>query len=158
MREEAIIHRLEIASGGLCRAFQIPLPEDAEKIIGIEVGCQHAFTYPAIFPSPAPAFRCIRDFTIGELTLMHFGSEDILYSGFVKPHNHNLQFLQIADIHFGGMPYTHGSKAFEEKVDIPVRAALIKAHYRDRWSEMIGGMVSYELSVCIWIRKRTKYE
>lgn len=154
MREEVIIHRLEIASGGLCRSFQIPLPEDAGEIIGIEASCQHAFTYPAMFPSPAPVFRCIRSSVIGELTLMHFGSEDIFYSGYVKPHDHNLRFLQIADTQFGAMPYTHETKAYEEKLSIPVTTALIAAHYRDRWSESISGMVSYELTIAVWIRKK----
>jgi len=156
MREEVIIHRLEIASGSLYRSFQISLPADAERIIGIESSCQHAFTYPAMFPYGGPIFRCVRDIPIGELTLMHFGSEDIFYSGYIKPHNHNLRFLKIADPQFGAMPYTHGTKAFEEKLSIPVTAALIEARYRDRWAEMVSGQVSYELTVAVWVSKKNK--
>jgi hypothetical protein len=100
MVEEVLVHTLKIKRAGEIRNFQISLPSDASRIIGVEFGVISFFTaitgdyfdpgwwnFP---PTNDYRFQLRTDRAIGELSLQTLGTENVFFRGEIKDGDNNL--------------------------------------------------------------------
>jgi hypothetical protein len=169
IKEEVIVHRERIQKLGEQKYFQIELPRDVKRIIGIETG---AFRYasgqitsfggnPAEDPQDDPLdylFKISFNDPIGRLTLQTQESPGIIYQGEVRQTDKNWYWADFTQALYEGFfdQYSHDRKRYEDVVTCDLCTTAIEGHYKDSWGEHYSYHVEYDLLIYIWIEK--KYE
>ena len=174
IKEEVILHREAIKKLGEQKYFQIQLPKDIERIIGVETG---VFRYasgeteiglaanfgghPASDPDfdlLDPPFKISFNDPIGSLTLQTTENPGIIYQKEVWQTDKNSKwtdFTQLLNDDFFGQ-YSHDRKRYEDVVISNLCTPMLEGFYKDSWGDHYSYHVEYELLIYLWIEKKFK--
>ena len=179
MKEQVIIQPISISKRGQQNFFQVKLPRDTDKIIGIETGL-------IIQDSPIYAFSILlanpgvteRNNLMGVMQLKANGRPDIFYAKEIferdlnigagelrvfpndQPNERRLLLLRPRippdGNSFGFSPScTHGTKREEDPLSI-CGCTVINGYFKDSIGEVMGYDLIYKVMLYIWIEKQTK--
>ena len=151
MKQEAIVQSFIIERKGQMHQFQILLPRDTNRIIGLEYGVTEKYEEPDVPVDPNEnALLFLRNKVIGNIILRTNGCEGIFYQG---------DLIEDSNIHFGetiapvaAMPWSHGRKKHEVELSIKENR-IVHGFFKDYLGS--GGYTSiyYRLNLYLWIEK-----
>lgn len=160
MKEEVIVKSLAIKKIGEKLFFQVSLPHDTKRIIGIEYGAVAKEGIP--LPSPF-VVESLSSFTlkmtsnvlIGRLTLRTAGCTGIFYQDDIVE-DQNIGFGEtIAPVLWIPSVSTHGRRRHEMSLSV-CENRMIHGFYEDSWGIGAYQTLSYILKIYIWIEKCIK--
>ena len=177
MKEEVIIQSIGITKKNEQQFFQVKLPRDTNKIIGIETGL-YILAAPlySFVPSEDNSGFIRRNNMMGVLQLQTNGKPDIFYSKEIFERDLNIGEAEIKII--PDQPkqeekvaflreeppdgnsfdfftcWTHGSKREEDPLNI-CGCTLINGQFKDAIGEYFGRDISYKVILYIWIERKT---
>ncbi|MGC4036078.1 MAG: hypothetical protein QM764_08955 [Chitinophagaceae bacterium] len=173
-KEEVIIHKLNVTRLLQPLYFQVTLPADTERIIGIETGAFRKrsgvtasdlyayfgsegsfseFEYDGTIITPT-LFTIKKTDTIGRLTLYSPASKDVFYQEEVKQEDSAFKFADFTQFGietFG--QWSHNTKRYETNISVKNCSPVIEGYYKDSWGFLYNYHVIYELNIYIWIKK-----
>ena len=164
MREEAIVVSLSITKPKEIKNFQIRLPCDTNRIIGVEWGAIRTFyaeTGNYIDPewwgfpnTNDPLFQVKPNKTFGELTLMAMGHENIFFRDELKNKDSNIFWADFSKPVMNQFKeWTHSRR--REEIEINVKgSSILEGCYKDRWGIVNELIVRYTLHLYLWIEKK----
>lgn len=162
MIEQAIIYKTTITRTGQRVGFQVRLPKDAKRLIGLEYdirkidavlnsGEQMLFL---IIDEPQPLddiFKRNTNQLIGRLSLQNTFCEGLFYQGDLIEDRNEKQYEEIAAHGFAPKPWTHSTR--REEMSISVNPGLIQGLYEDCHNLQDYEELEYELILYFWIEK-----
>jgi hypothetical protein len=155
--QEVITHRLLIERMGERRHFQISLPRDTSRIIGVEYGTleKDGVILPGGGPVPAISdyFKVKASKIIGRLTLKTTSAEGLFFQGdLVEDRNSTLHEI-VAGVAWQPKPWTHGSKREETSFLINTPMRFVDGMFEDRYGIGEYQILTYQLGLFLWIEK-----
>ena len=152
MKQEAIVESFIIERKGEMRQFQILLPRDTNRIIGLEYGVSELYEDPAVPLDPNEnALLFLRNKVIGSIILRTNGCEGIFYQS---------DLIEDSNIHFGetiapvnALPWSHGRKKHE--VELSIKENRIVYGFFKNYLGSVGfnSSIYYRLNLYLWIEK-----
>lgn len=153
-----LCHNVLVRRMGQQVSFQINIPADVTRIVGIETGirniyCRSLMAWPRYHPA-------------GLLTLQTEGSKNLCYSSHLKVEQNTVLAedlgynFYIAGI--GGWNWLVASTAMHtahrepEVLDIPAPRVLI-GNYIDEWGKYMVRNITYRLSIYLWVEVNDLY-
>lgn len=165
MKEEVIVKSLDIKKIGEKQSFQISLPHDTKKIIGIEHGVMGKQGVPLPSPSFAPFFalggeddsslKVFENKIVGNLVLRRSSCSGIFYQGDVVENQNAHIGENIPPVIWSPQFWTHGRKRHEIELCV-CENRLIHGFYQDSWGIAEYQTLSYTLNLYVWIEKCKK--
>ena len=155
MKEEAIIKSLFIKRIGESQYFQIVVPRDVRRVVGIEYGATEK--NGELLPSP---FLAIDENTlivspnkiIGRLTLRTAGCEGIFFQENLIEES-NVHFGEnVASVLWQPQRWTHGRKRYEAELCISENS-MIYGVFQDSWGAGEFETLNYRLNLFLWVEK-----
>lgn len=161
MKEEVIVKTLDIKKIGEKQFFQISLPHDTKRIIGIEHGVIGKAGIP--LPSPSFAFGGENDVSlsmasnkiVGKLMLRTASCSGIFYQDDVVENRNEHLGENIPPVIWSPQFWTHGSKRYEIGLCV-CESRMIHGFYEDSWGIEEYQTLSYMLNIYLWIEKCIK--
>ncbi len=171
INEEVIIHREYIQKLGEQKYFQIALPVDTKKIIGIETGTfryssgatQSGFIAyfggnPIIEPPDDPLdppFKIGCNDVIGRLSLQTQEYPGAFFQSEVRQKDKNWKWADFTPELNPAVfdQYSHDRKRYEANVKVDICTPTIEGHYKDSWAAHYNYHIVYDLLIYIWIEK-----
>lgn len=159
INEEAIVRILPVNRIGEIIHFQLQLPNDTKRIIGLEYGATGQNGVP--FPGPAdifgpegdPSFAVSANKLIGKLGLQNPGSENVFYQGdLIEWRNVHLQ-EGIASVAWQPSSWSHSRKREEVSLNVEGNTSFIEGIFQDSWGKNEYESLSYNLHLYLWIEK-----
>ena len=179
MKEQVLIQAIGINRRSQQNFFQVKLPRDTHKIIGIETGLLIQDSPPDAFsPLQAGSGLIERNNLMGVLQLKANGRPDIFYAkeiferdlnigaGELKvfpydPPNERRLGLRRIFVPPDGNSFdffpscTHGTRREEDPLNI-CGCTVINGYFKDSIGEVFGYDVSYKVMLYIWIERQMK--
>lgn len=179
MKEQVIIQPISITRRGQQNFFQVKLPRDTHRIIGIESGLIVLDCPPYAFsPLQGNPGLILRNNLMGVMQLKANGRPDIFYAKEIferdlnigagelrlflyDPPNERRLSLRRIFVPPDGNSFsfspscTHGTKREEDPLNI-CDCTVINGHFKDSIGEVMGYDLSYKVMLYIWIEKQTK--
>jgi hypothetical protein len=159
INEEAIVQILSVNRIGEIIHFQVQLPTDTKRIIGLEYGVTGQNGVPLADPEPPPvaegqpSFRLYANKVIGKISLQNPGSENVFYQG-------NLIEDRNAELHEGTAStlwqpasWTHSRKREEVSLNVEGNTSFIEGFFQDSWGTNEYESLAYKLHLYLWIEK-----
>ena len=168
IKQEAIVHTERIRRLGDQRYFQINLPEDTDKITGIELSAfrtssdgtsgSGVLLLRRYAPEPThdPLFTIDKNVIIGRLTLQSLSKAGIFFQDEVRQKDANWKWADYAALYPSFDQWTHTAKRHEVEVAVAPCTPVIEGYYKDSWGVQSGYNIEYELNIYIWIEKNGK--
>ena len=168
IREEVIVHSEKIEKQGQSKYFQIVLPADTLRIIGVETSAiRYASgasssdffflfgTAPLIVPvaDVDPLFKVKATETIGRLTLHTPDATGIFFQDDIRQKDTSPKYADFSQypVQFG--QWSHNSKRYESNINVTNCSNLVEGHFKDTWGALYNYHVVYQLNIYIWIEK-----
>jgi hypothetical protein len=171
IKEKVIIQKVPIATVGQVQYFQVKIPRDAKRIIGIETtssnvlpimgiggiggiggggggfGIPHINLFGLIF-TPSPY--------LGELRLLSCGKTNLFYAADIYQQDANIaEGDYSATTYFTPNDWSHGIKHEEDEVNEDGDATLLKGIFKDK-QDPSGLTYTYTVGVYVWYEKISK--
>lgn len=174
MKEQVIIQAISISKRGQQNFFQVKLPRDAHKIVGIETGL-NVLNVPGYFiPAQELSKLVRRNNLMGVVQLRVSEKPDIFYSKEIFEKDINIGAGEIKIIPPPVMMerkvdqpdgnsfdyfthWTHGTKREEDPLNI-CDCSVINGQYKDAIGEYFQTDVSYKVLLYIWIEKKVNQQ
>lgn len=160
IRQEAIVHKLFIDRVRQITAFQVRLPKDTARIIGIEYNVRKIYGEPVgiIFregdTAPGDASFVLKpNKTIGHLSLGNFNCAGLFYQGDLIEDRNTAHLEGIASLQYTVSPCIQSTK--REEICFCVTGNTIEALFKDTYGVDEYQYLEYELSLYFWIEKCT---
>ena len=157
-REEVIVHRLFIERAGQVTAFQVRLPKDTSRIIGLEYNARKIYGEPEdIIIHEGGAYTGGASFvvksnkTIGQLSLGNFNCAGLFYQGDLIENRNAAHLEGIASLQYTASPWIQSTK--REEICFCVTGHTIEALFKDSYGAGEYDYLEYELSLYFWIEK-----
>ena len=165
MRERVIITSFDIRAIGEHKYFQIKLPANANRIIGIEVTNR---IYILEVPTQADSGKgkggavqnnnvFQRNLIIGDLRLQSCEEANIFYATYVEA-DRNVAYLDYTSAAFQPKPYTHQRRALEEPIIVDAESTIIQGMYKDLSNPDADHHPVYTVNVYVWYEVETTRE
>lgn len=178
IREQVLIQTITVSRRNQQVFFQLKLPRDTHKVIGVETGLSGIQADPAFFiPSIDDMGMIRRNLLMGTLQLQSNGNSDVFYSKEIFERDINTgigELKQFASQNQGNAPlafllinvppdgngfeyhnsWSHGSKREEDPVSI-CNCDVINGWYKDAAAETINTDIRYSVKLYIWIERKT---
>jgi hypothetical protein len=176
IREHVVITQVNITNAGQVKHFQVKLPKNAKRIIGVELGgrllqrtdrpisdampapyAEHSAAYSvsasgasAGAETSAPTYFK-RNKLIGEVKLQSCEEANIFYAGHLQT-DENIGYGDFTQNNFW-MPsaFSHQAQSLEERVVVDGNSTIIQGIYRDRIGEQSKVSYSYLVNIYVWI-------
>lgn len=152
MKEKVIVTKLQIAQPGQICHFQVKIPRDAKRIIGVEVSAQYMnmqspqpiriigfhgpsqYTFLNLRIGRGDIFLITPDLFLGDVRLQSCEDTNVFFSEDVYYADENLAFGDFSAINprFFPAPQTHGYKRHEVEVNTNGETTILKGIFRDR--------------------------
>lgn len=166
MKEEAIVSTVSITIPKEIKNFQIRLPYDTKRIIGVETGAIRTFYAETgnyvdpewwAFPNTNDLlFQVKPNKTVGEITLQTLGKENIFFRDEMKDKDSNIFWADFTKPDINEFKeWTLGRKREEVEVNVD-NNIIIEACYKDRWGIINELIVRYTFRLYLWIEKNTE--
>lgn len=156
MKEEAIVQTLFIKLVGQRVHFQMLLPSDAHRIVGLEYCAikTAGVLLPDLVINNASPFQLVPNKLIGRLTLQIPGIEGMFCQVECMEDRNMIAGDLITTGIWKPTPYTHGRKNEELGLDVSADAAFIEGYFSDSWG--VGEYLSleYTFHLYLWIEKQ----
>lgn len=164
--EQAIVKRIPITRIGQRVSFQVRLPKDTRRLIGLEYDARkisgNAYVSrlfvdeggggdPLFGAQGDPSFKRNPNKLIGRLSLRNNFCEGLFYQGNLIEDNNTEQYEGIALQGYVPKPWMHSTR--REEIDINVNAGLIQGLYEDSYALNAYTELEYELTLYFWIEK-----
>ena len=159
MKEEVIVKSLRINRIGESQYFQITVPRDVKRIIGLEYG---AIEKDGVLrPSPFRTFEAGEDnislsifpnTMIGRLVLRTAGCEGVFYQDDLIEDSNTHFGEVIAPVLWEPKRWTHGRKRHHIEFSIEENN-VIYGFFQDSWGSNEYETFSYKLNLYLWIEK-----
>jgi hypothetical protein len=165
MKEEVIVKSLDIKKIGERQFFQISLPHDTKKIIGIEYGVMAK--EGVLLPSPtfAPSFAFggeddssldfFKNKTVGRLVLRTASCSEIFFQEDVVENRNPHLGENITAVLWSPQFWTHSRKRHEIELCV-CESRMVHGIYEDSWGFDEYQTLSYTLNIYLWIEKCMK--
>lgn len=161
MKEKVFIYPLAISRKGEIKSFQIKLPADAKRIIGIETtvkGLDVLITgggggdgFAAFFAVAPHHFQFLPTYLAGYLRLQSCESANIFYAGDVWLTDNNLGYGNYSQTNFfRHCAWTHGYRREEDVVSVSEPCSIIQGTYTDQAGERLNTDARYTVNVYLW--------
>ncbi|NCT73980.1 MAG: hypothetical protein GXC78_05575 [Chitinophagaceae bacterium] len=156
--EQAITHRFTIARLGEKVFFQLRLPRDSRRVIGVEYdvrktsGEETPYVSLVFDPDGDPYFKRNTNKLIGRLSLQNRGCEGLFYQGDLIEDHNKAQYEGIHAQLFSPEPWMHSRK--REEIDFNVSSGVVEGFFEDAnfgQYEYVG--LEYEVFLYLWIEK-----
>ncbi|MBN8674992.1 hypothetical protein PDL71_10740 [Lacibacter sp. MH-610] len=180
MKEQVIIQPISISKRGQQNFFQVKLPRDTHRIIGIETGLYLLNVPGYVIPASEQSMLMRRNNLMGVVKLRANGKPDVFYSKEVFERDINISAgemkivpppvvseertpLRKLDEQPDGNSFdyfthwTHGAKREEDPLNI-CGCAFINGQYKDAIGEYFYMDVSYKIMLYIWIERKTNQQ
>lgn len=148
-KQKVISTKVRVAAKQEMSYFSIRVPENAQKIIGIECGVRLLGNIPISLPPPPvtlfDSFGVKPNAATGHLRLHHPGCNGIFYA--VTVATPDVMMGQADFTSTGVFPpqvWTHGFKKLEDVISIPKLAKIISAIYQNT------SLTEHDLLVHVW--------
>lgn len=170
MIEQVIIQTISISKRGQQTFFQVKLPRDTHKIIGIEAGL-YMLNVPGYFIPVQELSKLVRrNHLMGVVQLRANTKIDVFYSKDVFERDINIGAdemkiipSQVVMERKGEQPdgnsfdyfthWTHGSKREEDPLNV-CGCTVINGQYKDAIGEYFQTDVNYKVMLYIWIERK----
>ena len=177
IREQVLIQTINIIKRNQQVFFQIKLPRDTHKIIGVETGLYILEAYPYLFTPSQDDMGLIRsNIMMGTLQLQANGNTAIFYSKEIFERDINTgrgELKEFVSQGQGGAPlafllinvppdgngfdffnsWTHGSKREEDPVNV-CNCSVINGWFKDAAAAIINTDIHYQVMLYIWIERK----
>jgi hypothetical protein len=164
MREEAIVSTVLITKPKEIKNFQIRLPSDTHRIIGVETGAIRTFYAETggyidpeawAFPNTNdPLFQVKPNKTIGEVAIQSLGIENIFFRDEIKEKDSNIFWADFSKPVLNQFKeWTHGVRREEIEVNADGNT-IVEVCYKDRWAILNTLIVRYTFHLYLWIEKK----
>jgi hypothetical protein len=153
-KERVIVKQIPITKAGQMSVFDIKVPREVSKIIGIETGLRWisgAIPNQAPFISPIDTLLFQRNITLGDLTLKSFDNAHLFYSEEIKVHR-SYGFSDFTAEGFTPMPYTHQALLNEDKISIDGAISIAQGMYKDTF--LSADPFAYTVMVYVWLENK----
>jgi hypothetical protein len=164
MREKVIIKSFLIDKPKQTKIFEVRIPRELERIIGIELGFS---LVEGILPEPTSdgtvgthglfSIGIARNVCVGELRLQNVSKANLFYAGELKI-DRNIDKGDFSSQFFPPKIYTHQIHSFETEVKLTAKNRVIRGIYRDKLSDHISEAFKYKVSVYIWTELKEEKE
>ncbi len=168
IREEAILYSTDIIRYGQSCYFQVELPSDTQKIIGVEVTAirkssgatsSDMFFFFGSFEPNVPVaeidslFKILKTETIGRLTLHIPETGGVFYQDDIRQKDISSKYADFTQypVQFG--QWSHDRKRYETNINVSTCSKLVEGHFKDTWGALYSYHVIYQLNIYIWIEK-----
>jgi hypothetical protein len=169
IKEEVILHKLSITKQKEMQNFQINLPGDAKRIIGMELGIVRKQTFTTVSGwllsldrysntqgiTIDPLFEVRRTKVIGDLSLQTLNNANVFFFQEIKEADPNLFWGSVWEIDTSIREWQAGGKRTEMEVDV-VPSTILEGCYRDRWGVIYNLTIHYDVGIYLWIEKHVK--
>lgn len=174
MREEVIIQSITISRRGEQHYFQMKLPRNTHKIIGVETGLYILSASVYLFGTMHGEMNALfRNNLIGRLQLKANGKPDIFYSKEIFERDYNIGAGEIKQFINAAPPmrrlaqdpdgnsfsdftqWTHGTKREEDPLNI-CNCTVINGQFRDAIGDYFGMDLQYKVMLYLWIERQIK--
>lgn len=152
MKESCLVKSLFVDRIGKKFYFQVSLPRDTKRIIGLEFGATSSCGVP--LPSPfavASNGGMFANKTIGRISLQVSGRENVFFQKTVVE-DRNIGMGEFFATEFPAKDWSHGRKREEWPVDVEENT-MIEGLFQDSWGEGEFQWLQYNFNVYIWIEK-----
>lgn len=152
-RRRAIVSKV-LVSQKQVKTFQVKLPHDTKKVLGVEMGLQWLDGDPPDLTVALPVWKfgltMPRNYLVGDLILQSSDTANVFYAGETR-FNRSTGFGDFTNSQFKPMVFSHNGNFLHEPAFISGKGKLISATYRDRLSEFFNSKYTYLLKVYVWI-------
>ncbi len=135
--------------------FQITIPPDAKRIIGIEYGAtQKDGDVIAALPEPGAGDSLIifQNRIIGRLVLRSAGCSGVFFQSDLVE-DRNIHFGEItAPLIWQPQPWSHGSNRYETQLSVQENT-IVHGIFTDSWGIGEYEWLNYKLNLYLWIEK-----
>lgn len=159
IRQQVIVTILPISRIGQRVYFQIKLPKDTNRIVGVEhsVMGMHTvnnFSKAALKPPPVNIFfKVVSNDPIGRLTLLAPGRANMFFQADIIDYANIHLYHDVTASTFSPAPWSHSGKSEEWGVNIDGDIPIIEGSFRDcRPADSYDGF-AYNMHVYLWIEK-----
>jgi hypothetical protein len=169
--ESVTVHTITISKKGEWKYFQVRLPKDAKKIIGVETGLHVLDELPfEVAGAVSKRFGIERNNLMGELKLQSLDTANIFYAkdiveedrnmandririnNYEPPNERRFALMREApppDLWQPLFPWTHGKKLEEEGL-LMLHNPVIAGIYRDAIGKQYETDIQYKVMLYIW--------
>lgn len=174
IREQVVVTSIRITKPGQVKHFQVKLPKNTTRIIGIEIGGRwipvvksdgtHPGTTPVIEPvirteatgvraeSRTPLFK--RNLLVGEIKLQSCEEANIFYAADLQGDS-NIGYGDFSqNSYWTPTAFTHQAHAFEERVIVDGNSTIIQGVYKDRYGEQTKLTSNYVVNLYVWTERQ----
>ncbi len=154
-------HHILVRRRGQVVSFQITIPRDVVRIVGLETGIRNRYCRPLM------PWR--RDQTGGLLTLRAAGSIGICYSNYVKVQTNTMLAVDLGYNGYGSWvagfyswsellvnAAAHSGHREPDTLDIPA-PRVFHGTYTDTWGISESRDIAYRLSIYLWVTVNDLY-
>lgn len=157
MKENCIVKSLFVDRIGKKFYFQISLPRDAKKIIGLEFGANGSC---GVLVNPEPLSKVstgivgfVQNKIIGKISLQVAGKENVFFQKTIVE-DRNISMGEFFPTGFPCNDWSHGRKREEWPVEVE-EYTMIEGLFQDSWGEGEFKSLQYTFNIYVWIEKRT---
>jgi len=169
IREEVIVHTEKIERQGQSKYFQVALPVDTGRIIGVECSAIREAsgasssdmffffgTAPLIIPVAdiEPLFHIKATETIGRLTLHSPDATGIFFQEDIRQKDNSSKYADFSQGPAVFNQWSHNSKRHETGIAVKHCSVVLEGHFKDTWGALYNYHVTYQLNIYIWIEKQ----
>lgn len=169
--ESVTVHTIPISKKGEWNYFQVRLPKDAKKIIGVETGLHIKDELPfEVAGGVGKRFGIERNNLMGELKLQSLDTANIFYAKDIVEEDRNMGSDNIKIIDNTGLgerriafmreapppdlwqpmfPWTHGNKLEEDGL-LMLHNPVIAGIYKDVIGKQYNTDINYKVMLYIW--------
>lgn len=170
IREQVVVTSIRINKAGQVKHFQVKLPKNTTRIIGVEFGGRWLATgredgtIPRVSElvglaavGTAPEYKPTlfkRNLLIGEIKLQSCEEANIFYAADLQGDS-NLGYGDFSQNAFWqAAAFTHQAHAFEEKVIVDGNSTIIQGVYKDRYAEQTKQIPNYLVNLYVWTERQ----
>jgi hypothetical protein len=158
IKEEVIVQSLSITRKGERVYFQIPLPYDTKRVIGLEYGYIKKAVEQIVSRRSGDGIgfypmTIFSNKVIGKLSLSCSGHEGLFYQGDLSENRNVFMNEQVVAVVFSPFEWTHFSKKEEITFCVDGCTRVIEGYFEDSFAEEIFTRFEYVLNLYLWIEK-----
>lgn len=161
MKERVIIQVLQISRKGELQHFQVRIPRDAARIIGVETGVrvlsQTELGWVRLlygkYKWDDNAFAFYKTMLMGDVRLQSCEQSNLFYAGEVYEREINLGAGDFTSRQWPVKEWTHGLKREEVMAEASGDTTILQGTYRDRIGEHLNMHVKYEVKIYVWYER-----
>ncbi len=158
IKEEVIVQKLAISRIGERVYFQIELPYDTKRIIGLEYGVKGL--NGVLLEDPLepvinimPSFKVFLNKVIGKLSLQVPGRENLFFQGDLSEERNIATNEAIASVVWQPEVWTYCRKREEISLSVESNTSFIEGLFEDSYGVNEYETLFYQLHLYLWIEK-----